>query len=71
MLYYIAFRNKETDKFELKTINGETKVYSDLNEAIDVCATAMKFNGVANTLLLKEVILDVTFGVKCGDGLNG
>ena len=71
MLYCIAIRNNETDKFELKTTNNVTKVYSDPSEAIDECVTQIKLKGEANVRLLQEVILDVTFEVKKSSGLNG
>ena len=64
MTFYIAERNKETGKFELRMKDGEAyEIYSE-SDAIDKYAMVMKLQGQKNVRLLEEVIVEVDLKVS-------
>ena len=59
MRFFIAYRNRETNKFEVMTFDGQTGWFTDKQKAIDECEKVIESEGTNNIMLLEEISFDV------------
>jgi hypothetical protein len=71
MAFFIAERDRETEKFLLWQADGEVKKIYNEAEALDLYEMALKLQGNQNVLLLEEVVVDVELSVKRWKPDNG
>jgi hypothetical protein len=71
MAFFIAERDRETEKFWLWQSDGEVKKIYNEAEALDLYEMALKLQGNQNVLLLEEVVVDVELSVKRWKPDNG
>ena len=63
MTYYIADRNKDTGKMELRCDDNGIKQYHTLASAIEVYALSVEFEGTKNIMLLESAPIKVEVNV--------
>lgn len=71
MAFFIAERDRETEKFWLWQADGEVKKIYNEAEALDLYEMALKLQGNQNVLLLEEVVVDVELSVTRWKPDNG
>lgn len=70
MAYYIAQRNKETNRFELWTKDGQPHQWHIKEDAISSFELALRAEGHNNVKLLESIQLDVEISVKIPEAKN-
>jgi len=64
MSYYIADRNKDTGKMELRCDENGIKQYYSLASAMEIYALSVEFEGTKNIMLLESAPIKIEVNVQ-------